>query len=355
MALTLAFYLPQFYPTPENDAWWGKGFTEWTNVGRAKPLFKGHYQPRVPADLGYYDLRVPQTREQQAALAKEAGIDGFCYWHYWFAGRRLLDSVFEDVVNSGKPDYPFCLCWANHSWKAKTWDPSVPDKMLMEQTYPGASDYEAQFYAMLPAFKDKRYIRHKGRLLYGIFEPGDIPDMTEMSGLWNALAAENGLPGFCFFGFAQGSGALGKAMRPGIDIVVYDAMYDAVYVHLHDKTRLLQAKLNSILQRPNPIPYARYSKVATEKFRQFPDTVPCIDPDFDHSPRSGGKGVIMYGSTPRLWGELCSKTRRLAESGTQDGLMFIKAWNEWGEGNYLEPDLRYGRSYLDETAEALKK
>lgn len=308
----------------------------------------------MPADLGYYDLRVPQTREQQAAMAQEAGIDGFCYWHYWFAGRRLLERVFEEVVNSGKPDFPFCLCWANHSWKAKTWDPAVPDKMLMEQTYPGAADYKAQFYAMLPAFKDKRYIRHNGKLLYGIFEPGDIPDMQEMSELWNALAAENGLPGFCFFGFAQGSGALGKARRPGIDIVVYDAMYDAVYVHLHDKAKLLRAKLNSILHRPNPIPYTCYSRVATEKFRQFPETVPCIDPDFDHSPRSGGKGVIMYGSTPRLWGELCSRTRKLAEGGKQDGLMFIKAWNEWGEGNYLEPDLRYGRGYLDETAKALK-
>ena len=117
----IAFYLPQFYPTPENDEWWGKGFTEWTNVGRAKPLFKGHYQPKVPADLGYYDLRILEIREEQAKMAREAGIEGFCYWHYWFGnGKRLLSQVFKEVVESGKPDFPFCLCWANHSWLAKT-------------------------------------------------------------------------------------------------------------------------------------------------------------------------------------------------------------------------------------------
>ena len=166
----IAFYLPQFYPTPENDEWWGKGFTEWTNVAKAKPLFPGHNQPRVSADLGFYDLRLPTVREEQVRLAKEAGIDGFCYWHYWFNGRRLLDRVFSEVVESGKPDFPFCLCWANHSWSMKTWDPSRPNKLLIEQTYPGKNDFEAHFYAMLPAFKDPRYIRHKGKLLFGVFD-----------------------------------------------------------------------------------------------------------------------------------------------------------------------------------------
>ena len=135
-ARVIAFYLPQFYPTPENDEWWEPGFTEWTNVARAKPLFKGHYQPRIPRDLGFYDLRVPETREKQAQLAREAGIEGFCYWHYWFGnGKRLLSDVFREVVETGKPDFPFCLCWANHSWYAKTWDPNIPDKLLIEQTF----------------------------------------------------------------------------------------------------------------------------------------------------------------------------------------------------------------------------
>ena len=156
----IAFYLPQFYPTPENDEWWEPGFTEWTNVARAKPLFRGHNQPRIPRDLGFYDLRVPETREKQAQLAREASIEGFCYWHYWFGnGKRLLANVFREVVETGKPDFPFCLCWANHSWYQKTWDPNKPNKLLIEQTYPGVNDSEAHFYEMLPAFKDKRYMR----------------------------------------------------------------------------------------------------------------------------------------------------------------------------------------------------
>ena len=164
----IAFYLPQFYPTPENDEWWAPGFTEWTNVGKAKPLFHGHYQPRVPADLGYYDLRVPETREMQAQLAKEAGLEGFCYWHYWFNGRRLLDRVFREVVESGTPDFPFCLCWANHSWYAKTWNSNSPDRLLIEQTYGGVEDFTAHFNAMLPAFKDEKYIKVDGKPVFGV-------------------------------------------------------------------------------------------------------------------------------------------------------------------------------------------
>ena len=353
MARALAFYLPQFYPTPENDRWWGKGFTEWTNVGRARPLFPGHYQPRVPADLGYYDLRLPEVREQQARMAREAGIEGFCYWHYWFAGTRLLDKVFEEVVDSGTPDYPFCLCWANHSWKAKTWDPAVPDTMLMEQTYPGAEDYRQHFLALLPAFKDKRYITVDGRLLFGIFEPGGIPDMAEMASIWNGMAEENGLPGFCFFAFAQGQGALQAARNPAFDKIVYDAMFDAVYIRNHRRAARFRAKLCDILDRPWPIPYSFYTQAALEQFAKFPETVPCIDPNFDHSPRSGKKGVILHDSTPQNWGAFLKKAVELADRRQQDGLLFIKAWNEWGEGNYLEPDLRFGDQYLAEMKKVL--
>ena len=149
-ARVIAFYLPQYHPIPENDEWWGKGFTEWTNVGKAKPIFRGHYQPRVPADLGYYDLRLPIIREQQAQMAREAGVEGFCYWHYWFGnGKTLLSEIFDEVLATGKPDFPFCLGWANHTWTRKNWN-AVATKSTLEQTlllqeYPGDEDYENHF------------------------------------------------------------------------------------------------------------------------------------------------------------------------------------------------------------------
>jgi lipopolysaccharide biosynthesis protein len=157
----IAFYLPQFHPIPENDAWWGPGFTEWTNVGRAKPLFRNHYQPKVPRDLGYYDLRVEETRIKQAEMAKRAGIEGFCYWHYWFGnGKRLLERPFNEVLETGNPDFPFCLGWANHSWSSKIWSPTgSKNTPLIEQTYPGEDDIIAHFNANLEAFKDNRYIK----------------------------------------------------------------------------------------------------------------------------------------------------------------------------------------------------
>ena len=347
----IAFYLPQFYPTPENDEWWRKGFTEWTNVGNAKPQFRGHYQPRVPADLGYYDLRIPEVREQQAALAREAGIEGFCYWHYWFAGRRLLDRVFTEVVESGHPDYPFCLCWANHSWYQKTWDPSSPDKLLIEQTYPGEQDYIDQFNAMLPAFKDKRYMKADGKLIYGIFDADNIKDFPVMKETWERLAAQNGLPGFYFFGFCQGAHRLPKTQELGFDAIVYEHMTTVAKEVRGTWLSRLKGRINC----PVTIDYSRYVKEALAFFNEHKEYIPCMIPNFDHSPRSGLKGTILVDSTPQKWYEYCREIRKLEESKNDDErLVFIKAWNEWGEGNYLEPDLKFGKAYIEKTDQAFK-
>ena len=347
----LAFYLPQFYPTPENDKWWGKGFTEWTNVGKAKPLFKGHYQPKVPADLGYYDLRLPIVREQQAQLARAAGIEGFCYWHYWTNGKRMLSEVFEEVVETKKPNFPFCLCWANHSWYKKTWDNKVQDKLLIEQLYPGVEDYEAHFYALLNSFKDSRYLKINNKLIFGVFAPFNLPNPQEFFSTWNKLAKENDLEGFHFFAYSNQISKNEDLLKLGFDSVVSNPDWEYMF-----RKGLIPRIINKFkrtkLNIPNLIPYSEYVNVCKHKFTNIPNIFPCIEPNFDHSPRSGTKGLIFKDSNPQLWEKLCENTFEKRESiPHEENLIFIKAWNEWGEGNYLEPDLKFGKKYL----EALKK
>lgn len=355
----IAFYLPQFYPTPENDAWWEPGFTEWTNVVRARPLFKGHYQPRIPRELSFYDLRVPETREQQAELAREAGIEGFCYWHYWFGnGKRLLDRVFREVVDSGKPDFPFCLCWANHSWYQKTWKPNAPDRLLIEQTYPGVEDFKAHFMEMLPAFKDKRYIRNKeGKLVFGIFSPKHFKDFTMFKDVWNDLAEKNGLGGFEFFGYTQGRKMLENVKINSYDKIVYEALNDAYKDENRYTLNWIVAHIKKMMRWPTKMKnYSHYVNVAVKRFNDLPKVIPCIDPMFDHSPRSKGAQFILHNNDPKLWGKLCKDVRRIVESNSDnpDNFIFIKAWNEWGEGNYMEPDTRFGKAYIEEAGKAFK-
>lgn len=353
----IAFYLPQFFPTKENDLWWEPGFTEWTNVARAVPLFKGQYQPRIPRDLGFYDLRVPETREKQVMLAKEAGIEGFCYWHYWFGnGRRLLADVFHDVVISGKPDFPFCLCWANHSWYKKTWDPTKPNTLLIEQTYPGTKDYEAHFYEMLPAFKDSRYMKVDGKLIFGVFAPNDIPDTNLFFDTWNRLAVENGLKGFYFFALAKFVNAVNETFNL-YDAIVYDAVNDAYFdmkmPFFESRWRTFCKK---VLHKAYPIKYTKYMEFTCRAIENHANFIPCINPDFDHTPRSAEKAIVMKGSNPVLWGKFCSEISNLMiKEKTPDNLLFIKAWNEWAEGNYLEPDRKWGKGYIEEMAKVFHR
>lgn len=354
----IAFYLPQFYPTPENDEWWEPGFTEWTNVAKAKPLFRGHYQPRIPRDLGFYDLRVPETREKQAQMAYEAGIEGFCYWHYWFGnGKRLLSDVFKEIVETGKPDFPFCLCWANHSWYAKTWNPDTPDKLLIEQTYPGVDDYTAHFYEMLPAFKDERYMKVGGKLIFGVFAPLSIPHWTEFTTTWNSLARENGIPEFYFFAFCQGEEKASKVqLACGQDVnIVFDNIYDAHISFYGTKAgNTLQNILKQYLKIIRPVSYCHYCNSSIKMAKRHPDFHPCICPDFDHTPRSAGAGTILHGSTPQKWHDLLKVIANITLGRPEEErLLFIKAWNEWGEGNYIEPDQKWGKAYLEETQKIL--
>lgn len=284
----IAFYLPQYYPTPYNDKWWGKGFTEWTNVAKARPLFRGHYQPHIPADLGFYDLRLPEIREAQADLAREYGIEGFCYWHYWFNGKRLLDTPFNEVLNTGNPDFPFCLCWANHSWYKKTWTDKGKDTLLVEQTYPGIDDFTNHFYALLPAFKDKRYMKIDGKLIFGIFSPLDFDKSYLFFDTWNELACKNGLSGFYFIGFNIEPHKNDFIFSKGFDGIALDLIKGQMNV----KSRMycaLKKIQREYLKLPQKRSYKDYIFYFSKLFNPQKNVFPVIVPNFDHSPRSGTK------------------------------------------------------------------
>lgn len=372
-ARVIAFYLPQFHPIPENDQWWGKGFTEWTNVAKAKPLFRGHYQPRIPADLGFYDLRLPEVREQQAELAREAGIEGFCYWHYWFGnGKMLLEKPFQEVLHSGKPDFPFCLGWANHSWKTGTWTRNGSDQMIAEQQYLGESDYTMHFNHVLPAFKDPRYITVDGKPLFVIFDPYGLP--MDFILTWRKLATENGLPGIHFVGYTFNSlgrplyNAQGEQVTRGYfntdevqkyyNYLTQELHFDAVIpigtyrAEILTKNRYwfaLQRKLSTAWNINFKALY-QYDKVMRHYYApedSAENVYPSLLPQWDRSPRSGMNGIYIN-STPEKFEKTLKEALKLIENKqTEHKILFLKSWNEWAEGNYVEPDLKYGHGYLD--------
>lgn len=343
----IAFYLPQYHPTPHNDQWWGKGFTEWTNVVRAKKLFPGHYQPKIPADLGFYDLRVPEVREQQVALAREAGIEGFCYYEYWFGnGHEELELPFKEVVKSGKPDYPFCLCWANESWKKKSWskDGAIFDsKLLAEQTYPGEEDYTKHFYARLDAFKDPRYMKYEGKLIYMVYKPLELPDTKLFMETWQQLAKDNGLPEFYFLGFEFLADIHGEEiLKLGYDAVVScrnskDHLFSFWYLVRRSTYFINIPRINSYKKM--------WPKLVTNLEKTNDLYIPVLMPNWDHTPRSGARGDLFQGATPEEFKKHCEDTLT-AVAKKKNPLCFVKSWNEWGEGNYMEPDLKYGKGYI---------
>ena len=356
-ARVIAFYLPQYHPIPENDEWWGKGFTEWTNVGKAKPLFKGHYQPRVPADLGYYDLRLPLIREQQADMAREAGVEGFCYWHYWFGnGKTLLSEIFDDVLKSGKPDFPFCLAWANHTWTRKNWNGaenwSYED--LLVQEYPGKEDYISHFYNVLPAFKDHRYIYVDGKPIFVVYNPLDIPDVSEFIEIWTKLAKENGLLGIHFVGIASGYiKTYDKILEKGFESLTFENMTNAgIRTRGRLKNRFLPMhRFRTLFPNLAPLARYRYSDIINNWFTKYDmleNAYPTIIPNWDRTPRGGRRATLYVGSTPELFKKHVKDAVEIVKrKQPEHRIIFLKSWNEWAEGNYMEPDLKFGHGYID--------
>ncbi len=387
-ARVIAFYLPQFHPIPENDKWWGKGFTEWTNVGKAKPLFKGHYQPRVPADLGYYDLRMPEVREAQAEMAREAGIEGFCYWHYWFGnGKQLLERPFNEVLASGKPDFPFCLGWANHSWTTKTWEnakAAYHEETIAKQLYGDDEDYIRHFNYVLKAFKDRRYITVDGKPLFYIFSFTRFRDAVGVEGirhfihLWQRLARENGLPGVYFVVSRQSleieAQTIVSTLRKTLNVdpkmnfqECLDAGFDAVNSRGEYLAEYYARSIRNYMERW--VKRKLFHKFALTMCHQkdinkhlftpvdaSENVFPTIVPNFDRSPRAGTKAHIWIGSTPDLFREQLRQALSLLKNKQEEHkILFLQSWNEWAEGNYVEPDLKFGHGYLDVIKECIVK
>lgn len=367
----IAFYLPQFHPIPENDEWWGKGFTEWTNVAKAKPLFRGHYQPHIPADLGFYDLRYPEIKELQAEMAREAGIEGFCYWEYWFGnGKRLLEKPFDAVLQSGKPDYPFCLGWANESWSNKSWhnkDRSIKDRTLMEQTY-SEEDYVKHFYHNLPAFKDHRYITVDGKPLYVIFNPLGIPDSKRFLEIWRDLAVKNGLKGIHFVATGvnvsdrneQGKKQIRRTDETGrLYKKLLEDGYDALSSRGYPRAELMLEGRLGYAFRIALGKFLHYEIVRRYDYNKILDHIyteedkweniyPMVMPNWDRSPRSGRRSCVYTNTTPEVFKKCVNKAIDLVKDKEDEHkIIFVKSWNEWGEGNHMEPDLKYGKGYLN--------
>ncbi|NTS43774.1 glycoside hydrolase family 99-like domain-containing protein [Flavisolibacter sp. BT320] len=360
MIKPIALYLPQYHPLPENDRWWGKGFTEWTNVTKASPLFNGHWQPRLPADLGFYDLRVPEVRQAQADLARQHGIYGFCYWHYWFAGKQLLERPLKEVVENRKPDFPFCVAWANQTWSG-TWHGVSNGKVLVEQTYPGDSDNIAHFYALLPALRDTRYITVNGKKVIFIFRPMEIPEPQRFIDCWQELAVKEGLGGLHLVGMHMPEDWDPK--WHGYDAVVQNWI-NRDLLRLRSATESLAGKVQQMLRLTTPArrevkPLLVSYKAYVEQYDSTsvkPDTYPMVYADWDNTPRSGREGWLFRDFSPARFEQACAKAlAATANKPACEQIVVIKSWNEWAEGNYLEPDQRYGLSLLQAFQKALHR
>ena len=346
----IAFYLPQYHPIAENSQWWGPGFTDWHNVARARPLYSGHYQPRMPRDLGFYDLRLAETREAQARLARDHGIHGFCYYTYWMRdGRRLLDAPMAAMLRDGTPDFPFCVCWANESW-TRRWDGGNTD-VLMEQSHDDANN-EAFFRAMLPYFRDPRYITVDGRPLLLIYRATLFPDVAATILHWRAIADEAGLPPPYLVAVEYFDVPAESMVRRGFDAVCeFPPIMPAV-----ERPEFTVPPIDMPVDfRGSLIDYeqlaAAFEQRSAVTIRRFRG----VTLGWDNTPRRGNQATVSVNFSVARYREWLARaviaTRESAPP--EERLVFINAWNEWAEGTYLEPDQRHGLAYLDATRDAL--
>lgn len=362
---TIAFYLPQYHPITENDEWWGPGFTEWTNVSTASPRFPGHHQPQIPADLGFYDLRLAETRKEQARLAKENEIYGFCYYHYWFNGHMLLDIPFNEVLDSGEPDFPFCLCWANENW-TRAWD-GLDRQVLIQQNYTD-EDSQAHIEWFIKAFQDERYIKIDGRPLLLIYRLDNIPNVNNVIALWRSAVRDNGFPDLYLCAVKNGFVELE-------DQEILDLGFDSIVDFQPDRRdfpapqgfkpwlyriarRLLPGSIYQWLKLSvsanNIVNYRAMAEGIIQKtwpsnYRKFP----CVFPSWDNSARRKS-ATIIQNDDPAVYGQWLKKSiENVQPYPESERIVFINAWNEWAEGCHLEPDRRHGHAFLKQTKAAV--
>jgi lipopolysaccharide biosynthesis protein len=369
-ARAIAFYLPQFHPIPENDDWWGKGFTEWTNVTKAKPLFPGHYQPHLPADLGFYDLRVPEVREAQADMAREYGIHGFCYYHYWFNGRRLLERPVNEILATGKPDFPFCLCWANENW-TRRWD-GHDKEVLLGQNY-GEEDDLNHIRWLASVFKDPRYIRIDGKPIFLVYRLSLLPDPARTVRTWRDECHRLGVGEIYLCNVESFSTEHGLVSKYGLDAAVefapdWSAIPSSIQgtkPSLAERLLARRPRIHRALAELGFVPprqtdnvpvvhdyWAMAEKIMAKEAVPY-NRFPCVTPSWDNTARSSS--FISHGSTPQKYQKWLEHTVRnaLAKQGDSP-VVFINAWNEWAEGNHLEPCQKWGTGYLEATKKALQ-
>lgn len=359
----ISFYLPQFHQIPENDQWWGEGFTEWTNTKKTKPLFNGHNQPRTPLNENYYDLTNPSARQWQAEIAKEYNIYGFCYYHYWFNGKRLLEKPFNAVLESGNPDLPFCLAWANEPW-TRSWDGKTRD-ILMNQSYGGKKEWKEHFDYLISAFLDPRYIKIDGKPVFLIYRPSSIENCDEMLTYWDDLAKENNLSGIYYIRMLTSFDNTEVSKKFSAD-VEFEPMYTLghdmpmifnLYKKARNLIRIILTKKFSISHTKllNIIDYEKvWERIISRKRNKETKTYYGAFVDWDNTPRKGREGLIMKGASPEKFEKYFSAQVERAYENNND-FIFINAWNEWAEGTYLEPDKKNGFNYLEVIKKVINK
>ena len=367
----IALYLPQFHPIPENDLWWGKGFTEWTNVVKARPLFEGHYQPQLPADLGFYDLRLPDTMLQQANLARKYGIEGFCFYHYWFNGKKLLQRPVDDMLSSGKPDFPFMLCWANENWTRK-WD-GRDEEVLMVQSH-SADDDINHIHHLIKFFKDPRYIRVDNKPVFVIYKSFLLPDPAATAKKWREIAAQYGMELYlCHMVFRYNKSYidLSDGFDAAIDFEPFGTRrQESTLTPTKTKVNSRSPIVKKIFGKLNKatIEEARINRLNIKEYRHMFENLkplnefgykifPSLVPGWDNTARKSNSPVlILNNSTPYLFKEWVEKILRdFKPYSAQESFLFINAWNEWAEGNHLEPCSRWGLQYLEAFKSVLEK